>query len=48
MKTVILTNGTRGDVEPLIYLGKELHNRGHEVILVVSDNFSRLRVSLSG
>ena len=38
MKIVILTSGTRGDVQPYIALGKALHNRRHDVLLVCPDN----------
>ncbi|MBI9098820.1 MAG: glycosyltransferase family 1 protein, partial [Spirochaetaceae bacterium] len=40
MKIVILTNGTRGDIQPLIYLGQELHRTGCEVVVVASENFA--------
>lgn len=39
MKIVILTNGTRGDIEPLIYLAMGLKASGHEVTVTASDNF---------
>lgn len=42
MKITILTLGTRGDVQPYAVLGKELANRGHDVILSTAKNFKEL------
>lgn len=42
MKIVILTNGTRGDIQPLIYLGQTLIKHNFEVSVVASENFSAL------
>jgi len=38
----ILTNGTRGDIQPLIYLGQELFKNGYCVTMAASDNFAVL------
>jgi len=40
MKISIIAFGTRGDVQPLIALGKALHARGHRVRVVASHSFS--------
>lgn len=40
MNISILTNGTRGDLEPLITLGKELQKLGHVVTFAASSNFT--------
>ena len=39
MKIAILAFGTRGDVQPLVALGKGLKKRGHQVRLVAGANF---------
>ena len=41
MRILILCLGTRGDVEPLLALGKALQARGHEVTLCAPDNCAR-------
>ncbi len=40
MKIVLLTLGTRGDVQPFAVLGKRLQQRGHEVTLATARNFA--------
>ncbi|MCC7263081.1 MAG: glycosyltransferase, partial [Candidatus Latescibacteria bacterium] len=40
MKITIIAFGTRGDVQPLISLGKALQGRGHRVRLIASRNFA--------
>lgn len=42
MKILILTLGTRGDVQPYAVLGKALQQRGHEVTLSSAKNFETL------
>ena len=42
MKIVLLTLGTRGDVQPYAVLGKAFKDRGHEVILSTGKNFESL------
>lgn len=39
MRVLLLTYGTRGDVEPFVALGQGLRARGHEVMLVTSKRF---------
>lgn len=39
MRILILTYGTRGDVQPFVALGKGLKARGHEVTLATSTRF---------
>lgn len=39
MKFLISPNGSYGDVYPFIAIGRELQNRGHEVVLVTSGYF---------
>ena len=41
MRILILTLGTRGDVEPMLALGKSLQARGHAVTLCAPDNCAR-------
>ena len=38
MRIALLANGSRGDAQPLVVLGDELHRRGHQVVLGVSPN----------
>ncbi|HEU5163076.1 MAG TPA: glycosyltransferase [Thermoanaerobaculia bacterium] len=40
MKITILAFGTRGDVQPIVALGKGLHARGHRVRVVAGANFT--------
>lgn len=47
MRIVMLTLGTRGDVELFVILGRELRRRGHQVILATSP-FHGTRVQASG
>ncbi|MBN8589891.1 MAG: glycosyltransferase family 1 protein [Rhodothermia bacterium] len=42
MKIVILTLGTRGDVQPYAVLGQALQQRGHQVTLSTAKNFEQL------
>lgn len=42
MKIVILTLGTRGDVQPYAVLGQALKIRGHDVVLSTGKNFEGL------
>jgi len=42
MRVVILTLGTRGDVQPYIALGRGLQARGHSVTLATTDEFEAL------
>src|SRR6185503_5210776 len=42
MKIVILTLGTRGDVQPYTVLGQALKKRGHNVALSTGKNFEGL------
>jgi sterol 3beta-glucosyltransferase len=39
VKVLLLTYGSRGDVQPYIALGKQLLADGHEVVLATSDRF---------
>jgi len=39
MKFLFCTIGSRGDVQPLLVLGRELRRRGHEVAFVAPPNF---------
>lgn len=39
MKILILTYGSRGDVQPFIAFGKGLVERGHQVVLATSERF---------
>ncbi|WP_456390744.1 glycosyltransferase [Profundibacter sp.] len=38
MKIMLLTIGTRGDVQPYVALGQELRARGHDVVITTSKN----------
>ena len=40
MRVLILTYGSRGDVQPYVALGKGLQAKGHEVTLATSERFS--------
>lgn len=40
MRILLLTLGTRGDVQPFVALGQELKRRGHDVALGTSSSFS--------
>ena len=42
MKVLILTLGTRGDVQPFIALAQELQRRGHEAVLGAPARFAEL------
>eukprot|EP01138_Halocafeteria_seosinensis_P001105 gb/GECG01001130.1/.p1 GENE.gb/GECG01001130.1/~~gb/GECG01001130.1/.p1 ORF type:complete len:970 (+),score=69.47 gb/GECG01001130.1/:1-2910(+) len=42
LRLVVLTIGTRGDVQPFLTLGQTLHERGHNVVIASSDNFHEL------
>lgn len=42
MKIALLTQGSRGDVEPFVRLGKTLKRRGHEVTLSAPRNFTKM------
>ncbi|GLY06546.1 glycosyltransferase [Actinoplanes sp. NBRC 101535] len=42
MKVLILTMGTRGDVQPYIALAQELHRRRHDVVLGAPERFADL------
>ena len=42
MKVLILTMGTRGDVQPYIGLAQELQRRGHEAVLGAPERFADL------
>lgn len=42
MKIALLTQGSRGDVEPFIRLGKTLQRRGHIVTVSAPLNFTGL------
>ncbi|PRY32497.1 glycosyltransferase [Umezawaea tangerina] len=39
MRVVLLTIGSRGDVQPFVVLGAELRERGHEAVLVSGADF---------
>ena len=39
---VILTYGTRGDVQPCVTLGRQLHARGHEVRVVTNPRYASM------
>ncbi|MBW7884371.1 MAG: glycosyltransferase family 1 protein [Caldilineaceae bacterium] len=39
-KITFIAFGTRGDVQPIVALGKALHARGHQVRLIASANFT--------
>ena len=45
MKILLLTLGSRGDVEPFAVLGQELLRQGHEVLLSAPKNFAELAES---
>ena len=40
MRIAVLTNGTRGDLQPYLSLGEELAGRGHSVVLTVNKNLA--------
>ena len=40
MRILLLTIGTRGDVQPFVALGKRLKQKGHDVALCTSSSFS--------
>ncbi|GIE99414.1 glycosyltransferase [Paractinoplanes rishiriensis] len=40
MKVLILTMGTRGDVQPFVALAQELRRRGHEAVLGAPERFA--------
>ena len=42
MKIALLTQGSRGDVEPFVRLGKTLKKRGHDVTLSAPRNFMKM------
>ncbi|MEH0415500.1 glycosyltransferase [Streptomyces scabiei] len=42
MRIVLLTIGSRGDVQPFVVLGVELKARGHEVVLAAGAEFKSL------
>jgi UDP:flavonoid glycosyltransferase YjiC (YdhE family) len=42
MKVLILTLGTRGDVQPFIALARELQRRGHHAVLAAPERFADL------
>lgn len=42
MKALLLTLGTRGDVQPFVALGRELLDRGHDVTIATSRAFESL------
>lgn len=48
MKVVILTSGSRGDVQPYVVLGLELARRGHEVVVATEARMERLVTQLGG
>src|SRR5262245_57369874 len=39
MKILLLTLGTRGDIQPYVALGRVLRQRGHEVTMCASEGF---------
>lgn len=39
MRIALLTSGSRGDVQPMLAVAMELSRRGHQVVLVVNENF---------
>lgn len=39
MRIHLMASGTRGDVQPMIALGKALRDSGHEVVVVAGSNF---------
>lgn len=46
MKVLILTLGTRGDVQPFVALAQQLQQRGHETVLAAPDRFDGLVTGL--
>ena len=42
LKYLLIAIGTRGDVEPFLAIGQELHARGHEAICVFPEQFRSL------
>ncbi|ROO51973.1 sterol 3beta-glucosyltransferase [Micromonospora sp. Llam0] len=42
MKVLILTLGTRGDVQPFVALARELQSRGHQAVLAAPERFADL------
>lgn len=40
MQIVVMASGTRGDVQPMIALGKALQAQGHQVRLIAGSNFA--------
>jgi sterol 3beta-glucosyltransferase len=39
MRVALLTSGSRGDMQPMLAVAMELSRRGHQVVLVVNENF---------
>lgn len=42
MKILLISIGTRGDIEPFLAIGKQLHNKGHEIIFSFPSQHSKL------
>jgi sterol 3beta-glucosyltransferase len=42
VRVLILTLGTRGDVQPFLPLARELHRRGHETVVAAPQRFAEL------
>jgi sterol 3beta-glucosyltransferase len=42
MKVMILTLGTRGDVQPFVALAQELQRRGHQAVVAAPERFADL------
>ncbi|OKA05249.1 glycosyltransferase [Amycolatopsis regifaucium] len=40
MRALLVTHGTRGDVQPMLALAVALRDRGHEVVLAAPDSFA--------
>ena len=42
MKIILITIGTRGDIEPFLAIGAILKEKGHRVICALPDQFRNL------
>lgn len=48
LNVVMIVVGTRGDVQPFIYIGKQLSRRGHRVRLATHASFRGFVADMSG
>ena len=42
MKIVVLTSGTRGDIQPFVALAIGLQTTGHDVVVATNEQYRRL------